>query len=72
MLEEYNFIIANVKMTKFANQHEAAEIVGSVTKTNEELEHIASDLVVGIEVVRDSAVDALNELVGHEAPVRAK
>ena len=72
MLEEYNFIIANVKMTKFVNQHEAAEIVGSVTKTNEELEHITSDLVVGIEVVRDSAVDALNELVGHEAPVRAK
>ena len=36
------------------------------------MEHVASDLVVGIEVVREQAVDALNELAGHEAPIRAK
>ena len=72
MLEDYNFIIANVKMIRFTSKQDAAEIVGSVTQTNEELEHIISDLVVGFELVRDSAVDALNELVGHEAPVRAK
>ena len=29
-------------------------------------------MVVGFELVRDSTVDVLNELVGHEAPVRAR
>ena len=72
MLEDYNFIIANVKMIRFASIQDASDIIGSVTQSKEELEHVCSDLVVGFELVRDNAVDALNELVGHEAPVRAK
>ena len=72
MLEDYNFIIANTKMIRFTSTQDASDIVGSVTSSKEELEHICSDLVVGFELVRDSAVEALNELVGHEAPVRAK
>ena len=31
MLEEYNFIIANVKMIRFASVQDVASIIGSVT-----------------------------------------
>ena len=72
MIEEYNFIIANVRMIRFANTQDVSSIIGSVTQSREEIEHVCSDLVVGFELVRDNAVDALNELVGHETPVRAK
>ena len=72
MIEEYNFIIANVKMVRFISVQDATAIIGSVTQSKEEIEHVCSDLVVGFELVRDNAVDALSELVGHETPVRAK
>lgn len=75
MLESEDYKISNIKMSKL-QANETQELMQQQFQSNmfvqEQIQYLMSDVVVGIEVIKNQAIEDLKILVGPENPIMAK
>ena len=73
-IEEEGFTISNIKMAKMTEQDAQQFYAEHKGKPffNKLVEHISSDLVVGLELVADDCIAKWRKLLGPTSPAQAK